>query len=177
MATERQVAYLKHLGQRRVSQLSTEQASRRIEQLHRKAEGWCGRKLRSRIDEWWYERLVQHPDLYRKELLDYLVADDGRFRSYLRGRHVECTEQLTAAKMKKVFSHLLDTTPGWWQHADASKRFYEEVSSMFPGCVDGPKPSVGGKLAARLEGKRRGKYLKVAALLGVGLLLIWLLVS
>lgn len=176
MPSPQKTAYLRYLGLKKVETLSEDEADRRIQILHKKANGFCGRKLRAKMGAWHFQKLVLHPDLFRTDLLRHLLSDEAKYRSFVRTRHVSCTGTLSAAKIEKVLNLLLDEHPGWWLNPNDSAIFYQRLAREFPECVDGPPPQ---KTKAVAKSGKGGGCLVLAGFVGfsgiatLGLLIVY----
>lgn len=151
-ATPKQIAYLSYMGVRNAQKLSFDEASATIEGLFETDDLDLYEQLQEKRSEWITERFVLYPDLYANEIQRMLDEELPEIlHAYVRGRMVGASEKLTKPKIKKVIASLSEESAQWWQSKNKKEIFYQRLSELYPGCLDGRTPE---KKAARKGGGR-----------------------
>lgn len=154
-ATAKQIVYLKHLGVRRLSRFDKPSATAEISRQQLRAQRLCFRRLKERVESWEHVRLHEYPELYRAEVIAYLIREyTDQFRSFVRSRVVGASGTLTQEKINSVIKSLTSEDSRWWQGPDCSLVFYERLGEFHPNCLDGGSPD--RRRSVREEPRRQG---------------------
>jgi hypothetical protein len=131
-ATPRQIAFLEYHGVSNAAELSIDEASKLITKNE-----W----IKNIKGEWKKDRLILHPDVYAKELDEYLNVElVDSLRSYVRNKFVGCSEKLTKPKIIKAIGELSKSNAQWWQDVSYKEIFLTKLKELYPKCCDGQPP-------------------------------------
>ena len=140
-ATPKQVAYLEFMGVLTARALTKSEAGKKIEAIGEACSSDPFGRMDQRRGEWRTEKFRLHLDLYRADLLPFVMLSEDSFRNHVRARVVGASGKLTKAKVEGVVRALLEGEPLWWDAPDANERFFQGLAAMFPECVDGTAPA------------------------------------
>ena len=105
--TPKQVAYLTYMGVSNAVSMDRQQASDCIENLFEVEDYNLWSWLSERRTNWFTDRFLLYPSIYRPEL-DYFLNNDfaQTLHDYVRSRVTGASEQLTKAKIRQVIKDL-----------------------------------------------------------------------
>lgn len=154
-ATPRQVAYLNYMGVQNADHLTKQQTYDLIQSgsvLGESKNVTDSEKLQARQDYWHKQRLIQHPDLYPRELNEFFEKElPESLHAYVRNRVVGSSDLLTKPIIQDVIFKLNEENPEWWRKAGYQSIFFDRLKQIYPRCCDGHAPK-------RLNKSRRFIY-------------------
>lgn len=144
--TPRQIAFLKFHGVTDADNLSRQEID---EIMRNDCFEWIANRYnlshleldKLRSSDWHRERLILHPDLYSKELNDFINSSlREEMGTYVRGQYTGSSERITKEKIQESINSLIKENPNWWNHENSKKVFLDRFSRMFPKSCDGKRP-------------------------------------
>jgi hypothetical protein len=155
---ERQRAYLSHMGVSEADSIKASDISpllakydRAIEPFHflhllrlfgdERDFAWptVRADLRRKDASWFLASMIKHPELYRKQLVDYLREE---LRNFVRNQIVGASGILKSEYIADIIMDLSAETPDWWAGSISRRNatFFSRLQESHPECCDGHKP-------------------------------------
>ena len=123
-ATLNQEAYLQFLGATIPPGMSSDEASRAIDEIHDKGgyrQGWS------------FQKHVLYPHLYPGVPTELIDA----FKLYVKSQVVNSSERLTDVKIQSLFNSLCAKNSRWWHPESRLEIAYQQLNLQYPACCNG----------------------------------------